>query len=220
MIKIIIADDQRLMRDGLQTMISLADDMEVVGHAENGRQAYELAANLRPDLVLMDIQMPMMDGIEGTKLIRQHVPGTRVLILTTFADDDYIVDGLVGGACGFLLKDLPGEKIIQSIRDAVSGQLMLPAVIAAKLAARLSYLSPGSQPAVNVPALKRLGISFTDREKTLIRLMIDNKSNKQMAGILFVSEGTLRNYISAIYNKIGTNDRMEAIRVLKELVEI
>jgi DNA-binding NarL/FixJ family response regulator len=219
MIHIVIADDQTLMRDGLHTILSLEADMEVIGLAENGLQAYELVEQLRPDLVLMDIQMPVLGGIEGTKRIKKDYPETLVLILTTFAEDDYIIEGLASGASGFLLKDMPGDRLIQSIRDCVKGQLMMPAVIASKLAARLSYASSASQANLDINRLKSEGIHFTEREKTIILLMIENHNNRQIAGLLFMSEGTVKNYISMIYNKIGTNERGKAIAALKELLQ-
>ncbi|WP_426450814.1 response regulator [Paenibacillus sp. S-38] len=213
---IVLADDQTLMRDGLHTILTLEDDLEVVGTAENGQQALELVEQLRPNLVLMDIQMPIMNGIESTKRIKKQFPETIILILTTFAEDDYIVEGLANGASGFLLKDMPGDKLIQSIRDCVKGQLMMPAVIASKLAARLSSASAAATAEFDPKRLKSEGISFTEREKNIISLMMEGKNNRQIAGLLFMSEGTVKNYVSMIYNKIGTNDRTKAILALKE----
>ncbi|GMX65784.1 response regulator transcription factor [Paenibacillus elgii] len=218
-ITIIIADDQTLMRDGLHTILSLEEDMEVVGVAENGVQALELTERLKPDLVLMDIQMPVMNGIECTKQMKKRFPETAILILTTFAEDDYIVEALAGGASGFLLKDMPGDKLIHSIRDCMRGQLMMPAVIASKLAARLAAGSPPAQAEFDAKRLKAEGVSFTEREKHIIALMMEGKNNRQIAGLLFMSEGTVKNYVSVIYNKIGTNDRTKAILVLKEWLQ-
>jgi DNA-binding NarL/FixJ family response regulator len=217
-ITILIADDQTLMRDGLQTILNLEEDMKVLGTAENGLQACEAVALLRPDLVLMDIQMPVMNGIESTKQIKRDYPGTTVLILTTFAEDDYIIDGLMSGAAGFLLKDMPGDKLIQSIRDCMQGQLMMPAVIATKLAARLSQASGAGSADWSAQRLKSEGITFTQREKNIIQLMLEGKTNRLIAGSLFMSEGTVKNYVSMIYNKIGTNDRTKAILMLQELL--
>ncbi|MFD0674032.1 response regulator [Cohnella sp. GCM10027633] len=221
MIRIVIADDQRLMRDGLHTMLGLTEDMEVVGLAETGAKAVELVALHRPDLVLMDVQMPEMDGITATRRIRQQFPDTEVLILTTYAEDEYIIDALIYGAKGFLLKDLPGETIMSAIRDTMEGTLLMPAAIAAKLASRLTFLSssaPSAAARADIP--KQLadidGLSFTDREKEIIARMAQGKGNREIAGELFVSEGTMRNYISIIYNKIGVNDRLKAVTLLRE----
>lgn len=219
MIRIIIADDQALIRDGLQTIIELQDDMEVVGVAENGKEACELTAELKPDLVLMDIKMPVMDGIESTRWIKEHVPETVVLILTTFTEEQYIIDGLVGGAAGYLVKDLSADKIVSSIRDAVQGQLMLPAEVAAKLSARLAYLSETLASTIDKERFKQTEIPFTEREKQIISLMIEGKNNHEIAGILFMGVGTVKNYISIIYQKIGINDRTKAILFLKEMLQ-
>lgn len=222
MIRIVIADDQRLMRDGLHTMISLTEDMEVVGLAETGAKAVELVGLLRPDLVLMDIQMPEMDGIIATKQIRDQYPDTEVLILTTYAEDNYIIDALVYGAKGFLLKDLPGETIMSAIRDTMTGSLLMPPAIAAKLASRLNFLS-STAPALPSNSLRTasdLGAyAFTEREKDIIVRMAEGKSNREIAAELFISEGTMRNYISIIYNKIGVNDRLKAVTLLREWLQ-
>ncbi|MBB3112237.1 DNA-binding NarL/FixJ family response regulator [Paenibacillus phyllosphaerae] len=218
MIHVLIADDQRLLLDGLQTIIQLEEDMEVVGIPENGLLAYEAVASLKPDIVLMDIKMPVMDGIEAMKLIKRDFPATIVLMLTTFAEDKFIVDAMAGGADGFLLKDMSADKVVRTIREALLGQLMLPAPIAAKLAARLSALSPAGSDAFDERELKRSGLVLTERERKIILLMIEGYTNKQISVTLFMSEGTVRNYISVIYNKIGTNDRKAAIALLKELL--
>ena len=218
MIRILIADDQELIRDGLQTINELQEDMKVVGVAEDGQQACELTEKLKPNLVLMDIKMPGMDGIESTRWIKKHVPETIVLILTTFAEEQYIIDGLIGGASGYLVKDLSSEKIVSSIRDAVQGQFLLPASIAAKLSARLSYLSGTLESVINKDRFKEGDIHFTEREKEIILLMVEGKNNQEIAGILFMSVGTVKNYISNIYQKIGTSDRTKAVVILKEMI--
>src|SRR5690554_2917313 len=216
MIRIIIADDQVLIRDGLQTIVEMQEDMEVVGVAENGREACKLTESLKPDLVLMDIKMPEMNGIESTRWIKEHAPDTIILILTTFAEEQYIIDGLVGGATGFLVKDLSAEKIVGSIRDAVKGQLMLPAAVAARLSARLAFLSGALESTLNTDRFKNEDVAFSQREKQIILLMIEGKNNHEISRILFMGLGTVKNYISVIYQKIGINDRTKAILALKE----
>jgi DNA-binding NarL/FixJ family response regulator len=218
MISLLIADDQTLLRDGLQTILNLEDDLNVVKVVGNGLEAYEAVGELRPDVVLMDIKMPILDGIEGMKRIKRDYPSTIVLMLTTFAEDKFIVDAMAGGADGFLLKDMPGDRIIQVVRDAVDGHVILPGAIAAKLAARLSAFNPAAADTFDEKALKHARLTFTERERKIIILMLEGHTNKQIAGTMFMSEGTVRNYISVIYNKIGTNDRQEAIALLKELI--
>ncbi|MFT9850268.1 response regulator [Aneurinibacillus sp. REN35] len=217
MIKILIADDQTLMREGLRTILDLEDDMQVIGTTENGLEAYEMVAKFQPDIVLMDIKMPVMDGIESTKKIKKDYPATLILILTTFAEDEYIVEGLSNGASGFLLKDMPGDKLIATIRDAAIGQIMLPAVIAAKLAARLSHFSSQAQHTIHTERLKQQGVELSDREKEIAALMLQGMNNRQIAKTLYISEGTVKNYVSMIYAKIGTNERSKAIVYLKDL---
>lgn len=217
MIKILIADDQTLMREGLRTILDLEEDMQVIGTTENGLEAYEMVAKFQPDIVLMDIKMPVMDGIESTKKIKKDYPATLILILTTFAEDEYIVEGLSNGASGFLLKDMPGDKLIATIRDAAIGQIMLPAVIAAKLAARLSHFSSQAQHTIHTERLKQQGVELSEREKEIAALMLQGMNNRQIAKTLYISEGTVKNYVSMIYAKIGTNERSKAIVYLKGL---
>ncbi|KRF10063.1 LuxR family transcriptional regulator [Paenibacillus sp. Soil766] len=217
MIQMIIADNQALMRDGLKALFNFEDDMKVLATAENGLQAYDLVKQYRPELVIMDIHMPLMNGIESTKCIKKDFPNTLILILTTVADEDYIVEALLNGASGYLLKDMPGDKLFQSVRDASKGQLMMPAEIASKLAKRLSFLSGTSQLQFDPNKLKNEHIAFTDRENKIIQLMIEGKSNREIADTVFMSEGTIKNYISVIYGKIGTSDRLKAVICLKRL---
>ncbi|RIX49324.1 DNA-binding response regulator [Paenibacillus nanensis] len=216
-IRLVIADDQTLLRDGLQTIFNLESDMEVVGLADNGEEAVRLALDCRPDLILMDVRMPLLDGIEATRLILAKNPDIRIVVLTTFAEDEYIVDSLVSGAAGFLLKDMPADRIVQSVREAAKGQLMMPSVIAGKLAARISALS--AAPAKPAAAARfKQGHSFTDREKEIIHLLVEGSTNKEIAQNLFMSEGTVKNYVSIIYHKIGVNERTKAILHLKGLM--
>lgn len=214
-IRLLIADDQTLMRDGLKTIFDLEEDIEVVGTAENGEQVLEMTERLKPDVVLMDIRMPVMDGVECTRLIKKRFPNVLVIVLTTFNDEEYIIQALNYGASGYLLKDIPGDRLIQAVRDAVSGNLMMPAQVAAKLACRLSNLSeslhqrePQANPAQTLSA----------RELEIARLMIRGVSNREIADTLCLTEGTVKNYISSIYSKMGTHDRSQVINKLKEFL--
>lgn len=216
-LRILIADDQTLMRDGLKTILELEDDMEVVGTAENGKEACELTAALKPDLVIMDVKMPVMNGVASTKWIKRHHPETSVLILTTYDTDDNIIEALAHGACGFLLKDMPGEKLVEAVREGASGHTMLPSNVAAKLAARLRMAS--AVPPPESSGTGNLKPHFTEREKEIIRYIIQNYSNKEIAEMLNVTEGTLKNYVTVIYDKIGVNERLKAITYLKRLFQ-
>lgn len=218
MISIMIVDDQRLLREGLQTILQSEEGLLIVGICENGLEALQMARACRPDVVLMDIKMPVMDGIEAMKQIKRELPGTVVLMLTTFAEDKFIVDAMAGGADGFLLKDMPSKVIVQTIHEAMNGGVMLPVQIATKLAARLSVLSDGKADAFDERKLKGAGLAFTERERKIIALMMEGYTNRQISSTLFMSEGTVRNYVSVIYNKIGTSDRLSAIALLRNLL--
>ncbi len=221
MLKILIADDQALMRDGLQTILQLEHDIEVIATAENGEEACRLVAIHDPDLVLMDIRMPVMNGIEAVKKLRDESPHTKVLVLTTFDEDEYIIEALASGAVGFLLKDIPTEKLLQAIRDASQGELMLPSSIAVKLAAKLASPSPTAGKFPSSRSRERtMDLKFTNREMSIIALMVEGRTNKEIAQLLFMSEGTVKNYISSIYDKIGTNDRTQAVIWLKDMTII
>ncbi|QJD86990.1 response regulator transcription factor [Cohnella herbarum] len=216
MIRVLIVDDQTLLREGLQTIINLEEDMQAVGLASNGLEAVEMASNLRPNLILMDIKMPLLNGIDSMKRIKENHPGVLVLMLTTFLEDTLIVSAMANGADGFLLKDMAGEHIVQTIREAIKGHLILPAPIAAKLTERLAYWNQTEPGPFHEHALEQHGLFFNEKEREIILLMVQDKPNKQIASTLYMSEGTIRNYISVIYNKIGTNDRTAAIIRLKE----
>lgn len=219
MLRVLIADDQTLMRDGLQTILQLEEDIEVVATAENGEEACRLVEQYRPDLVLMDIRMPVMNGIEAVKKLRVTMPDTKVLVLTTFDEDEYIIEALASGAVGFLLKDIPTDKLLQAIRDAARGDIMLPSAIAVKLAARLSAAGSGDS-AANRTRNKASDVKFTEREMSIISLMVEGRNNREIAQLLFMSEGTVKNYISTIYDKVGTNDRTQAVIWLKDMTVI
>lgn len=212
-VRILIADDQTLMRDGLKTILDLEDDMEVIGTASNGLEALEMTEKLKPDAVLMDIRMPVMDGVECTRLIKKKFPDIAVIMLTTFNDEEYIIQALTYGASGYLLKDMQGDKLIQAIREGVRGDLLMPATVAAKLASRLSNMK-NSMVANERDASKVIALS--ERETEIARLIMEGAGNRQIADALSLTEGTVKNYISSIYLKLGTNDRAHAIELLRE----
>lgn len=218
MIRVFIADDHVLICDGLQTIINLQEDMEVVGVANDGRQAFEMVGQAQPHVILMDIQMPVLNGIESMKLIKKHHPNIIVLILTTFPEDEYIIEGLANGADGFLLKNLPAERILASIRDAMKGELMLPALIANKLSARLAASAKTDDIFSHVQSIHQDEIVLTEREKQIVLLMVEGKTNREISDQLYISEGTTKNYISVIYQKLGTSDRAKAVLLLKEML--
>jgi len=218
MISILLVDDQTLLRDGLQTMINVQEDMEVVGVAGDGEQAIALVEKLSPTVVLMDIQMPGMDGLESTRRIKEIRPQVKIIVLTTFAEDDFIVESFSAGADGFLLKDLQGDQLIRSIREAAEGQLIMPSFVASRLVSLLRTDRKTGSARLSAARLKHEGIVLSPRERDIAEMLILGKSNRQIAMQLFMSDGTVRNYISGIYNKIGTKDREQAIDILKRFM--
>lgn len=206
-IRVLLTDDQTLIRDGLRALLHNHDDITVIGEAGNGREALELTKKLGPDVVLMDIRMPEMDGVEATRLIKQECPQTIVIVLTTFDDDEYIINAMTYGASGYLLKDIGSEKLIGAIRDSLSGNIILPGRVAAKITSRLV---PNTTPDVTLD-------DFTERETEIIRLLTRGKSNKEISEELFLSVGTVKNYISQIYMKIDVSDRANALLFFKKL---
>lgn len=192
--------------------------MEIAAVCASGNEALQAVRAHKPNVVLMDIKMSGMDGIDAMKRIKKDEPDTVVLMLTTFTEDRIIVDAMAGGADGFLLKDMSARVIVQTIRDAMNGEVILPAPIASKLAAKLSVLSDERADVFDENKLKEGGYSFTQRERRIIGLMIEGYTNRQISASLFMGEGTVRNYVSVIYNKIGTNERQAAISLLKGLL--
>lgn len=203
-IKILIADDQTLMRDGLKTILELEDNFRVVGTAKDGEEVLGFCKKDSPNLVLMDIRMPKMDGVKCTKILKSLYPEIVVLILTTFNDVDYIVEALNYGAAGYILKDIEGDELVKAINDACKGSLMLPSSVAKKLVEKLSENS------IIKPKEKNILLDFSEREIEIAKMLSMGFNNRQIASSLFISEGTVKNYISNIYSKLGTSDRTAA----------
>lgn len=200
-IKVLLVDDQALIRDGLRAVLSAYPEIRIVGDAENGAQALEAVGLLSPDIVLMDIRMPVMDGVEATRRIKDAYPETVIIILTTFDDDEYIIHALTYGAAGYLLKDIRGEGLVRAVQDGFSGNLVLPGRIASKIT---SHLSKERKPTADLS-------DFTAREREIIGMLVRGASNKEIADTLFLSMGTVKNYISQIYSKAEITDRTNAV---------
>ncbi|MDY7079808.1 MAG: response regulator transcription factor [Chloroflexota bacterium] len=200
--KVLICDDQALIRDGLQMLLKLDKDIEVVGLAQDGAEAVEQVALHQPDLVLMDLKMPGMNGIEATRQIRTRWPAVKVLVLTTYDDDEWVFDAIRAGAAGFLLKDTPREAVIQAVRGTVEGKSFLDPAVAGKLLGQVA----GQQ--TQSPTL--ITDKLTGREVDVLRLLARGLSNADIAARLYLSEGTVRNHISAILAKLDVSDRTQA----------
>jgi DNA-binding NarL/FixJ family response regulator len=213
-IKVLIVDDQTLMRDGLKTILELEDNIDVVGTAKNGQEAIEVCRQLTPDVVLMDIRMPGMDGVESTKIIKSQYPDIVVLILTTFNEEAYIIDALAYGASGYILKDIEGDALIKAVNDAYKGAFMLPSDVAIKIAKKLTSTN------VVTKEQKMSLKDFSEREIEIAKMIALGFNNKQIAASLFISEGTVKNYVSSIYLKLGTSDRMMAAANIKKALNL
>ncbi|MBP7176948.1 MAG: response regulator transcription factor [Thermoclostridium sp.] len=209
-IKILLVDDQVLFYSGLKTILDLESDLQVIGTAADGREAVRLADRLRPDIILLDIRMPGMDGVMCVKAIRENHPDIKLLMLTTFNDDEYILDALANGANGYLLKDIEVGKLVEAIHDAMAGKMILPSDVAGKLAAGINKIKQ-VKPAAGLLEL------LSDRELEVARMMVQGFSNRQISSALYISEGTVRNYISVIYDKLDRHDRTQAVLYLKEI---
>jgi len=211
-IRILLVDDQRLMRDGLRTLLELEDDIEVVGEAQNGQEALAAFAELAPDIVLMDVNMPGMDGVEATRQLNSLHRDPKVIILTTFDNDEYVFEGLRAGALGYLLKAASGEELANAIRTVMQGDALLDPAVTRKVMSQFARLSAPARP-VNAGLAEPL----TEREMDVLRALADGLSNREIADRLFLAEGTVKNYVTNILGKIGVRDRTQAALRGREL---
>jgi DNA-binding NarL/FixJ family response regulator len=203
-IKVLVADDQWLIREGIASLVEIEEGIEVVGTAGDGREAVEQASSLKPDIVLMDVRMPVMNGIEATAEIRRRLPACKVVMLTTFDDEEYIVQSLLAGACGYLMKDIPAHDLGRAIRLAHAGIFQLAPEVAGKLVG--TFRKQGKRE----PAPAPQDIPLTPREMEVLRLLATGATNREMAEQLVVSEGTIKNYVSSILQTLGLRDRTQA----------
>jgi DNA-binding NarL/FixJ family response regulator len=206
-IRVLVADDQRLVRDGIASLLSIQEGIEVVGTASNGEEAVEQALALKPEVALMDIRMPIMDGVEATQRIRQELPGCQVLMLTTFDDEEYVLDALSAGACGYLLKDIPAHDLASAIKAAHQGIYQLDPGVAGKMLLALSADRGRAEPEVATP---HTAAELSAREVEVLRLIAKGASNREIAEYLVITEGTVKNHISNILNRLGLRDRTQA----------
>jgi DNA-binding NarL/FixJ family response regulator len=204
MIRVLIADDQAIARQGLQIILSAESDIEVIGQAHDGQEAVDLTTKLKPDLVLMDLKMPRLTGVQATKLIKEKSPTTAVLVLTTYDMDDWVANAIRNGANGYLLKDTPPEELIKAIRGTVQGKSYVDPSVAGKVLQQMQSAS--------VVVSERLELSepLTERELDVLKLLAKGLSNQEIAEALHLSEGTVRNYLSTLFSKMGVSDRTKA----------
>jgi DNA-binding NarL/FixJ family response regulator len=201
MIRVLIVDDQAIVAEGLKVVLSASPNIEVIGIAEDGEQGVEQVGKLQPDLVLMDLKMPVLNGVGATRLIRQNHPDIPVLILTTYDDDAWVIDAIRAGASGYLLKDSGRDEIVAAIEGTIAGRTHIDPAVAAKLFTFLQYGAPPSRELTDL---------LTERERSILRLLASGMTNAAIADRLSLAEGTVRNHITAIFEKLNVTDRAQA----------
>ena len=212
LIRVLLVDDQTLMREGLRILLELEEDMTVVGEVGDGAAALAAYAELQPEVVLMDIRMPGMDGVEATWRLRQEWPQAKVIILTTFDDDEYVFEGLRAGAMGYLLKDVSGRELSQAIRTVAAGGALIEPSVARKVLSEFARLAPPARlPDAGLPE------PLTEREQQVLALLAQGLTNKEIALRLSLAEGTVKNNITVILQKLGVHDRTQAALRARQL---
>ena len=200
-VRVLLADDQALFREALRTLLEVQSGVEVVGEAGDGDEAVRRSSELHPDVVLMDLRMPVLDGIAATARLRAEQPGVRVLALTTFDDDEDVFAALRAGAVGYLLKDVTSARLVEALDAASRGESVLQPSVAAKVVARVAGLPPDAPPTEH---------PLSDREVEVVRLLADGRSNREIAGALFLAEGTVKNLVTSVLSKLEVRDRTQA----------
>ena len=211
-ITILLVDDQPLFREGLRTLLSVQPDLKVVGEAGNGEEAIKLCRTLKPAVVLMDLQMPVLDGVEATRRLHHEQPDSHVIVLTTFDDDEMVFDGLRAGALGYLLKDARSEKLAEAIRAAARGESFLQPSIAAKVVAEFARLTTKRS-----RLAQALIEPLSDREQEILALIATGATNREIGNQLFLAEGTVKNHVTNVLGKLGVRDRTQAALKAREM---
>lgn len=211
-VRVLLVDDQALFREALGTLLGASEGVEVVGEAGDGREALDRVAALAPDVVLMDLRMPVLDGVAATGRLRAEHPGVHVIALTTFDDDEDVFAALRAGAIGYLLKDVSSARLLEAVQAAARGESVLAPTVAAKVVARVArHLRE------ETPAERPLVVPLSEREREIVRLLADGRSNREMAARLFLAEGTVKNHVTNVLAKLGVRDRTQAALRAREL---
>ena len=212
MIKVLLVDDQQILSEGIRSVLETSSEIQVVGIASDGVSAVDSCVELKPDVVLMDIRMPNMNGVVATKRIKELDERIKIVILTTFDDSDYILSAINNGASGYLLKDIGSTALIDAVKNAYAGDTILPAKIAKKITDAAAMISTDKE-----YKLKK-AFNLSEREVEIALMLYDGFTNRQIASALKLSDGTARNYISAIYLKLGVEGRNSAVEKIKNLI--
>lgn len=218
-IRVLLVDDQALIREGLAIILGAQPDIKVVGQAADGQEGVGLAGRLQPDVILMDIKMPRMDGIKATRQIKEDLPETPIIILTTYAEDELVFEGIRAGASGYLLKDITRDQLAEAVRGAARGEAQIDPAVAAQVLAEFQRMAnvlrrparqsptPSKETETELPPIEAL----TPREETILRLLTEGLTNAGIAARLHLSEGTVKNHVSEILSKLHANDRTHAV---------
>lgn len=204
MIRLVIVDDQALVREGMATLLGLEEDLEIIGQGSHGDEAFALAEDLKPDVILMDIRMPVCDGVMATRKIHQRHPQIKIVVLTTFDDEEFILQALQAGASGYLLKDTPSEQVAAAVRTVHQGHTLLGPTVTPKVLSHLISPKAAQKQRVNCESL------LTTREIEVLKLLGQGRSNREIAELLHITEGTVKNHVTRILNQVGVRDRTQA----------
>jgi len=223
MIRVLLVDDQTLVRQGIRLLLEIEPDIQVIGQAANGREALQQVEALRPDVVLMDVRMPEMDGVAATRQLSARFPEIGVIILTTFEDDEIVFEGLKAGARGYLLKDISSEEMAEAVRKVAAGGALIQPSITRKVLAefsRLAFASDGAAQAASTSAAaagKSLPEPLTEREQEVLHALARGLSNREIAEQLVITEGTVKNHVSNLIAKLEVRDRTQAVLKAQDL---
>jgi DNA-binding NarL/FixJ family response regulator len=227
-VRVLVVDDQQLMREGIASLLRIQDGIEIIGTAANGQEALDQALRMKPDVILMDVRMPVMDGVMATEQVRRQLPDCKILMLTTFDDEEFVIEALRVGASGYLLKDIPARDLAQAVQAVHRGIYQLDPAVMSRVMASLTGLkraesrasvpvtaNSSTEGAASAPnSLKNAGL--TDREVEVLRLIAQGATNREIAEQLVISEGTVKNHISNILSRLGLRDRTQAAIYARE----
>jgi DNA-binding NarL/FixJ family response regulator len=219
MIKVMIVDDQALIREGISMLLSLSKDIEIVAQANNGVEAIDLLKEKEVDVILMDIKMPVMNGVEATKIINEKFANTKIIILTTFKDDEFLYDAIKNGASGYMLKDIKSDEIIDAIKTVYSGNFLLQSELANKILEIIQNKQNTSKDNLSSIDIRGPYEALTQREIELSILVSQGKSNKEISEMLFITEGTVKNHLTRILAKLQLRDRTQLALFIKNKME-